>query len=246
MRRTILAMHALLACAGANAANIVYTDTSGRINVAGNLDVYASCYSDSTDAVAGSLDALTDVVTSGAVDPVCGTDVGAMSDGNLSEITTEGFSISGTVSAYMQGSAVPQDALNDARMSRSVSFTLTEETELLLDIDWSGCVDCLGNMYMGSYFTLRESGGGTIDSVFFEFISPNFSGSPGGYNDAYVLAAGDYEIDMAINGQAYGANGSSGEYISFIGITVVPIPAAVWLFGSALFGLGWLRRRQIA
>jgi hypothetical protein len=26
--------------------------------------------------------------------------------------------------------------------------------------------------------------------------------------------------------------------------TVVPIPAAVWLFGSALAGLGWLRRKQ--
>jgi hypothetical protein len=27
---------------------------------------------------------------------------------------------------------------------------------------------------------------------------------------------------------------------------VVPIPAAVWLFGSALAGLGWMRRKQIA
>ena len=29
-------------------------------------------------------------------------------------------------------------------------------------------------------------------------------------------------------------------------VNVVPIPAAVWLFGSALVGLGWLRRRQTA
>jgi len=29
-----------------------------------------------------------------------------------------------------------------------------------------------------------------------------------------------------------------------IGATVVPLPAAVWLFGSALAGLGWLRRPQ--
>ncbi|NND53341.1 MAG: VPLPA-CTERM sorting domain-containing protein [Gammaproteobacteria bacterium] len=27
-------------------------------------------------------------------------------------------------------------------------------------------------------------------------------------------------------------------------LSVVPIPAAVWLFGSALAGLGWLRRKQ--
>ena len=29
-------------------------------------------------------------------------------------------------------------------------------------------------------------------------------------------------------------------------ITTVPIPAAVWLFGSALAGLGWIRRKQAA
>lgn len=29
-------------------------------------------------------------------------------------------------------------------------------------------------------------------------------------------------------------------------ISAVPVPAAVWLFGSALAGLGWMRRKQIA
>ncbi len=29
-------------------------------------------------------------------------------------------------------------------------------------------------------------------------------------------------------------------------ITAVPVPAAVWLFGSALAGLGWMRRRKSA
>jgi hypothetical protein len=29
-------------------------------------------------------------------------------------------------------------------------------------------------------------------------------------------------------------------------ISAVPVPAAVWLFGSALAGLGWLRRKQTA
>jgi hypothetical protein len=27
-------------------------------------------------------------------------------------------------------------------------------------------------------------------------------------------------------------------------VNVVPLPAAVWLFGSALAGLGWIRRKQ--
>jgi hypothetical protein len=29
-------------------------------------------------------------------------------------------------------------------------------------------------------------------------------------------------------------------------VSAVPIPAAAWLFGSALAGLGWLRRKQTA
>jgi hypothetical protein len=33
-------------------------------------------------------------------------------------------------------------------------------------------------------------------------------------------------------------------YIDDIVTNVVPIPAAAWLFGSALAGLGWLRRKQ--
>ena len=35
-------------------------------------------------------------------------------------------------------------------------------------------------------------------------------------------------------------SGTAAPYAVFS--TVVPIPAAVWLFGSALFGLGWFRR----
>jgi hypothetical protein len=36
------------------------------------------------------------------------------------------------------------------------------------------------------------------------------------------------------------------ELLAFATFTVVPIPASVWLFGSAIAGLGWLRRRQTA
>ncbi|MGI9329930.1 MAG: hypothetical protein ACR2QB_04370 [Gammaproteobacteria bacterium] len=36
----------------------------------------------------------------------------------------------------------------------------------------------------------------------------------------------------------------NGSYASFIETTAVPIPAAAWLFGSALRLLGWMRRKQ--
>jgi hypothetical protein len=41
---------------------------------------------------------------------------------------------------------------------------------------------------------------------------------------------------------AFEANGSGG-YDNIV-VTSVPIPAALWLFGSALAGLGWMRRKQ--
>jgi hypothetical protein len=42
-----------------------------------------------------------------------------------------------------------------------------------------------------------------------------------------------------------GTNGL-GSVMDNLVVEAVPIPAAVWLFGSALAGLGWLRRRQTA
>jgi hypothetical protein len=46
------------------------------------------------------------------------------------------------------------------------------------------------------------------------------------------------------------ADGGSGNHFVMDNFTftstVVPIPAAVWLFGSALAGLGWMRRRKTA
>jgi len=37
---------------------------------------------------------------------------------------------------------------------------------------------------------------------------------------------------------------SVGSYAQFT-ISQVPVPAAAWLFGSALMGMGWLRRRKL-
>jgi hypothetical protein len=35
-----------------------------------------------------------------------------------------------------------------------------------------------------------------------------------------------------------------GNWVDNIVVATVPVPAAVWLFGSALAGLGWMRRKQ--
>jgi hypothetical protein len=59
----------------------------------------------------------------------------------------------------------------------------------------------------------------------------------------FVLGAGWVNLDSvaisAINGPL-----DWDPAIDNIVVNAVPIPAAVWLFGSALAGLGWLRRKQ--
>lgn len=40
-------------------------------------------------------------------------------------------------------------------------------------------------------------------------------------------------------------NEGSGDYLSLTSFTPVPVPAAIWLFGSALLGLGAFRRRWV-
>jgi hypothetical protein len=52
-------------------------------------------------------------------------------------------------------------------------------------------------------------------------------------------------VRFRAEGNQFGFGFASVE-VDNIAINAVPIPAAVWLFGSALAGLGWLRRRQTA
>jgi probable HAF family extracellular repeat protein len=50
--------------------------------------------------------------------------------------------------------------------------------------------------------------------------------------------------DVNANGDIVGVGiTSTGEQKAFV-LTAVPVPAAVWLFGSALGALGWIRRRR--
>jgi hypothetical protein len=76
-----------------------------------------------------------------------------------------------------------------------------------------------------------------------------------GANILYVDAAGD--ATMATQNSSHGWKGNIrtplyasssyayADYGSFLLRTsLIPVPAAVWLFGSALAGLGWMRRKQ--
>lgn len=51
-------------------------------------------------------------------------------------------------------------------------------------------------------------------------------------------------VTFAATGDGFGFGAGTVAQIDNINVSAVPIPAAVWLFGSALAGLGWLRRKR--
>jgi hypothetical protein len=100
--------------------------------------------------------------------------------------------------------------------------------------------------------SVTSIGGSLLDNreLFIGYLgetAPN--ASAGAYNESSALSSGPYFcVSTDGCGPVVFTNDSNFIPTSVIGITLVraavPIPAAVWLFGSALVGLGWLRRKQ--
>jgi hypothetical protein len=105
----------------------------------------------------------------------------------------------------------------------------------------------VSNATDGGDFILRR-----IDNASFSLDSMNLAGlgstTIGGI--AYSGAGNQVWADFNVSGQSGMTNVTSvlfspSDYIQISSFsTAVPIPAAVWLFGSALAGLGWMRRRK--
>ncbi|MDB4308249.1 VPLPA-CTERM sorting domain-containing protein [Gammaproteobacteria bacterium] len=68
----------------------------------------------------------------------------------------------------------------------------------------------------------------------------DFSGSLTNAGGTYEVSGYDVELARNWGEEAFVRNIVSGT------VTAVPVPAAAWLFGSALAGLGLLRRKQTA
>jgi hypothetical protein len=85
------------------------------------------------------------------------------------------------------------------------------------------------------YLQLVANVGATYDTQF------DFSFSTGLTN-----AGGTISLNSGTELFSGGCSQCSVDQRSLIGgyVAAVPIPAAVWLFGSALAGLGWMRRKQ--
>jgi hypothetical protein len=98
--------------------------------------------------------------------------------------------------------------------------------------------------YFGLSLNLSESitnPGVETDWLFQATWEDGMSCSSNPYNcEFYSLL---YEVPVTNSDLVYDNYALTTQAISF---NVVPVPAAVWLFGSALAGLGWMRRKQTA
>jgi hypothetical protein len=100
---------------------------------------------------------------------------------------------------------------------------------------------------LGSYLT-----SGAVDQITITGFyagggqaSKAFNFAPNAGMTSFTLAAADAALFSNLESIEFGTSmlGGAG-IIDNITVSAVPIPAAVWLFGSALAGLGWFRRKQ--
>ncbi|MDB4308248.1 VPLPA-CTERM sorting domain-containing protein [Gammaproteobacteria bacterium] len=114
------------------------------------------------------------------------------------------------------------------------------------------------------YVSMRKADGGafainSMDLLLQSLGSPLSSGSTGIYGTlagggaadlSVAIGTGDWlnlqHVTFEASGDNSGQSGFTGVEIDNVNVSAVPVPAAVWLFGSALAGLGWLRRKPAA
>ena len=99
------------------------------------------------------------------------------------------------------------------------------------------------DMLMGAASVLQDTVEHLLGPHGEGFISSSFDygALPAGYYEAtsFVVHGNGHRDDFTMTSDFVGG----GYNISFAGFHSIPIPAAVWLFGSALGLLGWFRRR---
>jgi hypothetical protein len=154
--------------------------------------------------------------------------LGTLSGGEL------GFYAQGSVQGYTDG---------DYSETESSVFDVT----LLMDQDMNLALTSTFFREAGTDSSLRVTLYGDGGSILYNF-PPAFSSAESDVFN-YLLEAGkEYRIWVSAyaSPDEYSKNNLAAGYdvVGTLTATAVPVPAAAWLFGSALVGLGWMRRKQ--
>jgi hypothetical protein len=170
--------------------------------------------------------------------------------------TGDGTGFNGAASATDDEFAIAFDSMLSV-MNNHVS----QVYEVVFRLDWSILVNATGgDAYADSEIILFDD----FDEIFFsDFKSDTFFGNEvggiltGGFgglisdggieNFTYFLNPGE-QVNLSLSWVLEGGDFASGLAVAdasaFLSVSSVPIPAAAWLFGSALFGLVAVKRRK--
>ena len=127
----------------------------------------------------------------------------------------------------------------DTNTLSNVTIVTTERTDPGF-IDYYGAYD--GARFAGACDWICSSSSSWLEVYatdgndnYFELFLDGFMTNAGG--TLQILSGGEYDPEPG---------GGQGRGIISGSISTVPVPAAVWLFGSALAGLGWMKRKHTA
>ncbi len=164
-------------------------------------------------------------------------------------VAAKGDTISGSFT-YDNTTESPPGFTGSYRDNHDSSFSLnglngtTSGNQILVYNDLSDTGDQFDSRnYSGSY-TGDLVAGYQVSQIFVRFTDSTgtvFSDRslPETLNSADFDFRGGSRIDLDGNGGSVQFN------VTGFTATIIPVPAAVWLFSSALAGLGWVRRRQL-
>jgi len=156
---------------------------------------------------------------------------------------TGGGTVAGSVTssnAWIASNAIDGEAVNfwtfTANTGDSVSINVTSSSiEFGVSI-YAGVVDQMDLLFAG-FNNAGDFGGNT----FIAGTNP-VTGAVGTSLSMLLPLSGVYTI--AVGGEQGLAYDGNFAYNMNVGVTSVPLPAAVWFFASGLLGLGLLRRKQ--
>ena len=96
------------------------------------------------------------------------------------------------------------------------------------------------DVWQNATWSFEYSGTSNIWDVALAFTNLETNATTSGsWSGALAVANSDVFTEVTPRGQDAGSM-----FVDNISVTTVPIPAAVWLFGSGLALLGWTRKRQ--
>ena len=186
------------------------------------------------------------VSTSGTWSKYSENDSWGYANADFSALSETGFSLSASLgSASATGY---RDQLSAIR--RILEIQIEETTTFYLSAEWSNLVDTgsgYGAMTIAIVDNLQCSGYGNCENaqsagMLTAGLNVNVPESGAEYTQI-TLGPGEYTIIASLKSTENGSSPHINSFDANLSISTVPVPAAVWLFGSALAGLGFVRRR---